>query len=600
VRVGGLLLALLVLGCGSESSVGVSTACAKDIDCPADQRCLNSTCVALGAGGCTSDAECDGGGKCLPSGACQKAECSVAADCCPSGDACGRECRDFECFGAECTDGERRECFLGCHRGERICERGEFQPCDAAPIAPNELCGNDEDDDCNGQTEEGCTTCSPDTSVPCSNACGDGESVCDPNGQAGPCSSGTDCACTAGETKDRPCGNCGTETAACESGAFAWSGECLGAGVCTSTIGAEGNVDWRACRLCGSQTRICSGDCTWGEWSECSQEGECDPSSPAEERGCTGACGVEARTCDAATCTWSDWSACNESGGCTLGDDQTQPCGNCGVKVSTCDSDCQWTAFGACSGEGVCKPETVETEKCGNCGERQRLCSSSCGWGSWSECDGEGQCTAGEEEVIGCGPSTTKGPCEQGTAVKKCSASCSWGPLGACIGAVFPKEEICGDGIDQDCSGADKTQPDDWEPNDTCGSCAWLGKDPDGAPVLYATFDEAADTVDFYCFDAVDDFNVVGFGEHIRVDLMNQSSGLDADIFLYRNVTDCKLGTSKAVAKSEQFGSVNESIDWSETTGTSDDGTWVIEVRNFEPAAAGCSKAYTLRVNGLN
>ncbi len=570
----------------------VVSACARDIDCPADRRCLGGTCVPLATGGCKTDAQCPAGHVCLSNGACQKAECQKDTDCCPAEGAsqCGRVCTNNLCYGQECTDGATKECFVACHRGLRTCERGEFNACDAPPLGP-EQCGNGADDDCNGTTDDACPACEAGTTVACTTPCGTGDMQCTADGQLGPCSAPTDCTCGPGETANRACGHCGTEAGACgPDGTFVYSGSCSGEG-CEPT-----KVEWRACGACGNQTRICGIDCTFGEWSECSQEGECEPGT-MEQRGCTGACGVERRTCGE-DCTFGGWSTCDVTGGCVQGETQSKPCGLCGTSVSTCDSECQWGPFGGCQGEGECTPFAIESETCEACGERTRKCTAGCSWSTWSECSDQGDCLAGTSQEVPCGPDSTDGPCEQGTATQVCGPGCSWGAPGGCKGAVYPVEEVCGDAIDQDCDGADATLPDDWEPNDSCAACAFLGTDPDTN--LYATFDRPADVADYFCFNAVDGFNVIGFGERIEVNLMNLTSGLDADVYLYKGTDACKGGVSKALAKSEQSGTANDPIVWSESTGSADDGFYIVEVRNYAPKGAGCYKAYTLKVNGLN
>jgi len=83
-------------------------------------------------------------------------------------------------------------------------------------------------------------------------------------------------------------------------------------------------------------------------------------------------------------------------------------------------------------------------------------------------CDGLDDDGDGEvDEGCNCTPGTTqscflwdadqqgKGPCKAGT--QKCSGSGEFGKWGACEGAVGPESEICGDGIDQDCDGADSS-----------------------------------------------------------------------------------------------------------------------------------------------
>jgi hypothetical protein len=112
--------------------------------------------------------------------------------------------------------------------------------------------------------------------------------------------------------------------------------------------------------------------------------------------------------------------------GCTEGDER--PCsdfysGICGEGTATCRSN-QWS--------GCPRPAD---EACN---------------GLDDDCDGEvdngaGCCTDGEERQ--CGPATDEGECRLGKSV---CASGTWVP---CMGAVYPAEEICGDGLDNDCDG---------------------------------------------------------------------------------------------------------------------------------------------------
>ncbi len=102
-------------------------------------------------------------------------------------------------------------------------------------------------------------------------------------------------------------------------------------------------TDKRACGKCGTQSRICSADGTWGAW---------------------GACGGE-----------------DSSAECSIGEKRTADCGNCGKQNDICDnSTCTWTA-GTCTGEGECAAGEIKvsTASCTVPGEvRTLVCSDKC------------------------------------------------------------------------------------------------------------------------------------------------------------------------------------------------------------------------------
>ncbi|MDX2055898.1 MAG: MopE-related protein [Polyangiaceae bacterium] len=119
----------------------------------------------------------------------------------------------------------------------------------------------------------------------------------------------------------------------------------------------------------------------------------------------------------------------------------------------------------------------------------------------------EGPCTPGEQITCFDGPAQTLGvaPCKNGH--RTCLAS-GLG-FGACQGQVLPTEDICGDGLDQDCSGQADDAADDADGDgfticagDCCdkpGQCANpFAVNPGG-------FDELGNGVDDDCNGFIDD-----------------------------------------------------------------------------------------------
>jgi hypothetical protein len=193
-----------------------------------------------------------------------------------------------------------------------------------------------------------------------------------------------------------------------------------------------------------------------------------------------------------------------------------------------------------------------------------------------------------------CGPKVDIGLCAYGNRSRSCNSICQWAVWSTCFGAVYPSAEKCGNGKDEDCDGKDKTAPDTYEPNNTCSTCKWLGTDID--KTLYGTFDHVGNKYDYYCFDAVDNFNLPFTSESIEVKLSKQAIGMDGDLHLYRGLADCKLGQKKALAKSVTIGGKDEELKWKETD-KDDKGFYIVEVRNY--GVSGCFKYYTLSIKGL-
>jgi len=78
-----------------------------------------------------------------------------------------------------------------------------------------------------------------------------------------------------------------------------------------------------------------------------------------------------------------------------------------------------------------------------------------CGDGIDNNCDGsvDETCECTTSETMPCGQ-TDVGACQMGQ--KTCTENGVWGE---CFGAVYPTEEICGNGIDEDCNGRDLACP---------------------------------------------------------------------------------------------------------------------------------------------
>jgi hypothetical protein len=178
--------------------------------------------------------------------------------------------------------------------------------------------------------------------------------------------------------------------------------------------------------------------------------------------------------------------------------------------------------------------------------------------------------------------------------------TCSEGAWGACDAG--DGEEICGDGIDQDCDGSDPRMPDPWEPNDTCMTCSLISMDTDPNVFLRASFDSVSDNTDCYRFIASDDTNF-GVREFINITLEDIPAGHDYDLYLYRNFDDCVARNT--LASSINTGNADDTISWGERFATGDSGTYYIRVTRYRgqicvPDCATDGGCYRLTVNGLN
>ena len=194
-----------------------------------------------------------------------------------------------------------------------------------------------------------------------------------------------------------------------------------------------GTIDIQECGRCGSKQRRCSDEGNWGELGPCEGEGACQP-----------------------------------------GETRTSDCGECGTLEEFCLPVCEWEV-GACVDDGECIPGATDEAAClEGPGVRTRECTESCTWGPHSECQRE-VCDPGETRSCYTGPPDTQGigACSEGFQV------CEGESLGQCEGDVTPVDEICADGIDNDCDGsmdaddgdcgAEPTVGDPCDQDDDCG-----------------------------------------------------------------------------------------------------------------------------------
>ena len=321
-------------------------------------------------------------------------------------------------------------------------------------------------------------------------------------------------------------------------------------------------------RNCGG----CGMECAAGSF--CSA-GVCSRSCPGGTMACGGSCADLATDRD--HCGGCD-NACAEDeacrGGACLCPEGYTECGgtcinpdgdmdNCGVCDRSCDAD-QICSMGMCTcaaggRETECTDE-VDDDCDGlvdcadpDCAEATRACMGICGTGA-ETCDGAG----------------TWGVCEGGSG----------------------EAEICGDGIDQDCDGVDPRNPDPYEDNNSCSSCALLSPMTDPMLTINARFDSVDDGVDCYRFIADDSPS----RERVQIDLTNIPEGHDYDVYLYRNFDDC-------VARNPLVSGVNtenadESLTYWERFALDDGGTYYIRVVRFRGHS--CEMNYELSVDGLN
>ena len=208
-----------------------------------------------------------------------------------------------------------------------------------------------------------------------------------------------------------------------------------------------------------------------------------------------------------------------------------------------------------------------------------------------------------------------QGLCRLGYTSRQCNpTTCEWEDWGEC--SVQPVAEVCGDGLDQDCNGADRRNLDVFEPNDSCAACALLSSSDDPNGSLDARIDSIDDT-DYYCFWGDDGISILG-PEKITIELNSIPDNADYDVYLYQGlggndaerqanaIENCNAGPSRALNARDGDGNLQEGINpgsqseriqWSERFNATDTGFYIIHVKNFYGNS--CTEEYTLEYDGL-
>ncbi len=341
--------------------------------------------------------------------------------------------------------------------------------------------------------------------------------------------------------------------------------------------------------FCEPPLKICGADCvsTEADPLHCGGCGrECPPSTFCNRSACSALCSDGLTACGA---------ACAD-----LATERTH-CGRCD-RVCPGDRECESgecvCPTGTTECNGACVNTSAERDHCGVCNRRceaDQVCSmgscvcaggmreADCHNSVDDDCDDQVDCA--DPDCVG----TTRacmGSCGMGT--ETCLGSSRWG---ACEGGNGTAE-LCGDGIDQDCSGDDLREPDQWEPNDACDACPDISSDEDPNTTLMPSFDSVADSVDCFRFRADDG---ISYPESIRVRLTNIPPGHDYDVFLYENRSACDARDPLAYGNAS--GNANEEVEWTENFGSDDDGTYYVRVVRFQ--GYDCRSSYTLSINGL-
>lgn len=313
--------------------------------------------------------------------------------------------------GCACRPGETQECYTGpkgtlgkgiCAKGQQSCTaKGQWGPCfDQVPPQDKEIC-NGKDDDCDGQIDE-------QLNAP---KCGLQQGTC--TGSRRPCGGQKGWLACSVLVYERFTPNYEQEETRCDN----IDNDC------------DGQIDEQLLRACYTESKGCQ--------------------KSGAHFTCEGSCSTGVQSCQS-----GHWSGCTR---------ELHP------QSETCnglDDDCDGIIDNGCSctpgAQQSCYTGTPQSAGKGICKKGKQTCVGSGQWGAClgdvqpqkEQCNGKdddcnGQIDDGLTRICYTGPQGTAGvgPCTKGTS------TCNQGQFTACTKETTPRQEICGNRIDDDCDG---------------------------------------------------------------------------------------------------------------------------------------------------
>jgi len=457
-----------------------------------------------------------------------------------------------------------------CHGGTRTCNDSgsAWGPCEGEVVPTQESCFTPIDDDCNGAVNEGGTgcVCTPKSTGACYTgdpstrgvgACSDGSRTCSDDGTAwGACEGETlptaeTCATSVDDDCDGQVNEAGGVGCLCTPGS---SVSCYGGPAGTQGVGVC-KAGTQTCNSMGTGWEPCTGDVVpsadvCGDSLDNDCNGSIDDGYSTGAAGCVCLPGAKLDcysggpgTLGVGVCV-GGLATCN-AGGTGVGQCVGEVTPSIDVCTDSLDNDCNGIAndgVGNGGAECTCVPGAqvdcyegpAGTLGKGVCKSGKQTCSDD--GKNWGPCYGQiipdfDICTNAfdddcngvindgfDEGASGCvcipgasascysGPSGTQGvgACKAGSHT--CTAlGNSWGD---CVGEVTPNEEICANGIDDDCNGTADVVPDvDGDGWTRCAGDCCEDTTQCGSPTLVnpGAFEVQGDGVDNNCNAQVDE-----------------------------------------------------------------------------------------------